>query len=204
MKKTIWYPLLASSLVLTLAACGPKEESEVPPTESEEVVKEVQPVKTEPTEPIEVVQEEATEMYTSTGIYLGKKDQNSVEIKTNEGTAVYQLSEDVQGVLTSLKPNASITFDHYKTSDGNITLASITINDPVEKETVTKDTTEEWVFIGLIDGHSAEFTRGGEFIVASYGGNLEMLNKLAPNDVVLVKYVNDANGQPKINTITKK
>lgn len=194
--------VLASALVLSLAACGPKKEEPAQPvTQQEENVVEEN---TTPTLPSEEEKEAEITMLTSSGQFVGKIDSQSVEIKTAEGVATYQLSEEVTSVMDHVKTDTSITFDHYVNENGQNVLVSVTVNEE-EKTAEGKTQKEEWVFVGLIDGHSAEFKRGGEFVVAQYNGDgLDVLNQLNENDTVNVEYENNENGQPVIITLTKK
>lgn len=216
MKKNKWLAVLLTVSVLSLAACNKDEENGVvapvePPTQTTEVekkpVEKVDEVDEKANEEV-TVDEEAKTILTSTGTYLGSVDANHVKIQVGDKVAVYELITETKGVFDGVAANASVTFDYYEGTEGARVLVSILLNEVVDtKENQANNDfkKDEWLFVGMIDGHSSEFKKGDTFIVAQYGDDqLALMNELQEEDPVAVEYTVNPNGTYVLKSVTKK
>lgn len=198
--------------VLSLAACSDDGKKE---TVEEEIPQETQVDKT-PVEQVEetdekaneevTVDEEAKTILTSTGTYVGSVDATHVKIQVGDTVSVYELIAETQGVFDGVSQNASVTFDYYEGNDGTPVLVSLLLNEAVEETNVSGEVKkDEWVFVGMIDGHSSEFKKGNTFIVAQYTEKeFNVVNNLNDQDTVVVEYTVNENGTYVLTSIAKK
>ena len=215
MKKNKWLATMFAVSVFALAACNQDDEKEVVETEvpvqetqvEEKPLKEVDVVDEKANEEV-TVDEEAKTILTSTGTYLESVDAERVRIQVGDKVSVYELIAETQGVFDGIDANASITFDYYEGTKGQRVLVSLLLNEAVEQKEnteVSEVKTDEWLFVGMIDGHSSEFKKGDNFIVAQYSEKeFDVINGLNERDTVAVEYTINANGRYVLQSITKK
>lgn len=211
MAKGKWSLILASSLVLTLGACSeeePKEPIEVKTDVVENLTKQDN-VENDVTDVEE--KEDTSDRTVTSGIYIGEADGNTIEIESHEAFQIYHLSDGVKKVVSDIKPESDINFTYYQNKEGkNVILEIQVIKGPnveviAEKDESPKVVSKEWGFIGMIDGHSAEFEKDGKSIVAQYGPEqLEVINQLNENDLVAVEFHENQHGQYVLESIVKK
>lgn len=215
MKQKKWLAALLAVSVFALAACNDKEKEEVV---QEEIPKQVTQVEEKPTSPVEetdekaneevTVDEEAKTILTSTGTYLESVDATHVKIQVGKDVAVYELIAETQGIFDGIENNVSVTFDYYEGNKGTRVLVSLLLNEalePKDEEVSAEVKSDEWLFVGMIDGHSSEFKKGDAFIVAQYNeSQFDTINGLDEKDTVRVEYTVNSNGTYVLKTIAKK
>jgi hypothetical protein len=203
--------VMMTSLALLLAACNDKEEE----LEKEDVteIEDVQGEKEKKKE-VELAEDKEAEVSTeeysvSEGLYIGRADSGSIEIETPEAFHIYQLTEEVSEMIDGVMIGSTMAFSYYENEHGRNVIADFEILKSEEEEVLSEEKgvtkSDEWIFIGMIDGHSAEFQKDGVSIVAQYSEqHLSKMNTLTEKDVVLVDYHENGHTQKVITNIVKK
>lgn len=96
---------------------------------------------------IEEVQSE--EIFTKEGVFIGKADMHTVEIKVDNSAMAFQFNEKLQSIIDTVKENSKIEITYIEKSNNERVITDMTVlEEAVEEQSGT--------YIGLSDPHTVE------------------------------------------------
>ncbi|WP_432408324.1 hypothetical protein [Wukongibacter sp. M2B1] len=134
-----------------------------------------------------------------TGTYVGQVDNNSIEIKVDNGFMVLMLNDETRNSIEEINEGDEIDFVYYKNENDQYVLVSI-IKKDIDEE-VKKSSTG--IYIGQLDNFSIEIQIDN---VSKVFINYEMeklINGIEQGDKVEITYTENEQGQLSLESLKK-
>jgi len=128
------------------------------------------------------------------GEYVGLIDNNSIEVKIEDGPQAFQLTDVTKEQISSYKKGDIIGFDYLKNEKGQ----NVIISFKQEKQFITGD------YVGQIDPHSIEVTiEDGPVTFQLNDAAVNQVGSFKEGDLIKIEYVKNESGQMVANELIK-